>query len=219
MTFFSNITKFCGVEFIFSPKPSPILSFKKNPKKGTFLLTHSDTTEISYEFTEFTGTVTMRKQKNIGIVEKEVIDLNTPAPSTFKVYKSPVYNRSGFASAASRTPTPGDRSKPLVVNSNKTNITQGSGMSIDSPFSIATENSAALLSPDGLGEHKSPLFKHSDEIYCKKGFGEYDSEEEDLLDEAFQDTQVEELPPDFDDGAGRAETLTIDLLKKLEMKK
>ena len=116
MTIFTSITKFWGMEFIFSPQPSPINSFKKNPKEGTFNLSHDEDNEITYEFTNFTGTVTMRKQKNVMVIEKEVIDLNTPTPKNFKKINksSPAFYNGpspGFRSTFSRSPTPGNRSK------------------------------------------------------------------------------------------------------------
>ena len=208
MTFFTNITKFCGVEFIFSPKPSPPITFKKRNDEGSVKLINGGENELEFDFVNFTGTVTMRKDKNLVLFQKEIIDINTPTP--FKGKKPPA--STGARSVFSRTPTPGKHSKQPLYN--KTN-TPGSAMSVES---FMTENSLALLTPTGGTNKPSPLFKDSDELCAKKelGVSVYDSESEDELKEAFEETHQEDFPPA---GCGRAENLTIDLLEKLEMKK
>ena len=209
MTFFSNITKFCGVEFIFSPKPSPPITFKKRNDEGSVKLINGGENELEFDFVNFTGTVVMRKDKNMVLFQKEIIDLNTPTPCKGK--KPPASTGARSAVSFSHTPTPGKNPKQPLFN--KTN-TPGSAMSIES---YMTENSLALLSPPGTNK-PSPLFKDSDERCAKKesGVSVYDSETEDELEEAFDETQQEDFPPA---GCGRAEKLTIDLLEKLEMKK
>jgi hypothetical protein len=152
MTFFTNITKFCGVEFVFSPKPSPPITFKKRNDEGSVKLINGGENELEFDFVNSTGTVTMRKDKNLVLFQKEIIDLNTPTP--FKGKKPPA--STGACSVFSRTPTPGKHSKQPLYN--KTN-TPGSAMSVES---FMTENSLALLTPTGTNK-PSPLFKDSDE--------------------------------------------------------